>query len=877
MADVFISHASEDTAAVARPLADALLAEGWTVWLDEDMLQIGDRLSRTIGAGLADCRYGVVVLSPSFFAKAWPQRELETLVAREVADRQDLLLPVWHGVTAAEIAARSELLADRKGIVTAGGLAPVVAAIGRVLRRQPPNNVPALLDVTIGRDDEIAEVRAALQQSPLVTIHGGAGLGKSRLAIAVANAALTEPLWGVWLVELAELAKADATNPDLLPAEVARAIGMAERPGTPPAEALATHLAAGRYLLILDNCEHVVEPCRALIDHLVAKCPGLRVLTTSRVPLRALAGAGERVYDLEALKTAADADDVEQVRRSEAVRLFEIRAQMRSSSFRVDATNALQISRLCRALDGNPLAIEVAAARVSVRSLEQLVDELHDFVSGLGTVASGTLRQWDRLTAAIEWSVNLLSDDQRACARAMAVFEGGWTEDAAGPVWLGGDSTSAVTDALQTLVDHSLLEARDVGQRKRFRYLEAVRQYLRSTVAAADVPEYQRRHADWFCRFAEQGAPLLLQAGQREWLDRLQADDDNFRAAARWAIAGGHAELALRFLAALWRFAEIRGYFDEWRRTAERVLAMPEAKPFPALQSKVHSGAGMLLYRLADFDEAEQHFTRSLAIEKRQRSKPGMANALNDLGNVAMMRGHFDEARGRFGESMAIETALKNARGVAVGKNNLATVALGEGQTDEAIALFAESLRGFRAIDNIRESAFPLLGLADAHIVQGDLDAARAFIDDCLKVRREVGDQKGIADAIRALGWLELEAGNDAKSLEHIREAAKGAHALKDRRGIADSLSLVAVWCSRQQRHEPAVRLSAASHQIRQGFSYARPPLLLGRREDAVARAKEALGEPVFKRCWLQGTLLTMDQAIEEALASRQQAAGSGQ
>jgi hypothetical protein len=215
---------------------------------------------------------------------------------------------------------------------------------------------------------------------------------------------------------------------------------------------------------------------------------------------------------------------------------------------------------------------------------------------------------------------------------------------------------------------------------------------------------------------------------------------------------------------------------------------------------------------------------------------------------------------------MAIETALKNARGVAVANNNFATVALAEGRTDDAIALFAESLRGFRAIDNVRESAFPLLGLADAHIVQADFAAARSFIDDCLQVRREVGDQKGIADATRALGWLELEAGHDAAALEHVREAAKGAHALKDRRGIADSLSLVAMWCGRHQQHERVVRLSAASHQIRQGFSYARPPLLIGRREEALARAKEALGEAVFKRCWLQGTLLTPDQAVDQAL-----------
>jgi len=602
MADVFISHASEDKAAVAWPLADSLKAQGWDVWLDEDMLLIGNRLSQTIGTAIAGSRYGVVVLSPSFFSKAWPQIELEALVAREAIEHQDLLLPVWHDVTASDIAAFSKALADRKGIPTTGGLDPVIAAIGRVLRQAPPNNVPKLFDATVGRDDEIADVRAALRDSRLVTIHGGAGVGKSRLAIEVATAALTDPLWGVWFIELASLPKASAQNPNLLPAEIGRVMRIAEQRTVPPLEGLTAHLSSGRHLIVLDNCEHLVEACRVVIDHLIPLCPGLHVLATSRTPLGALSGTGEHVYELDALKTLQPTGaDLHRIRENESVRLFEIRARTRSSAFTLDASNAPHIAALCHALDGNPLAIEIAAARLSVRSAEQMVDEARDFVASLGNVHSGTLRRWDSLAAAVAWSFDLLPDEQQACARAMSVCEGGWSEDAVGPIWLGAPSNDLVTGAMQSLSDHSLVVTRDMGRRKRFRYLEAVRQFLRNGLSAEQRAEYQQRHAEWFCALSEEAAPHFLQAGQREWLDRIQADADNVRAAVLWARQHGHVAVALRFLAALWRFAEIRGYFSDWRRSASLVLAMPEAKALPALLSKVHSGAGMLAYRQADF------------------------------------------------------------------------------------------------------------------------------------------------------------------------------------------------------------------------------------------------------------------------------------
>jgi non-specific serine/threonine protein kinase len=866
MADLFISHASEDKEAVARPLAEALKAEKWEVWLDEDMLQIGDRLSTTIGAGLAGCRYGVVVLSPSFFRKAWPKRELEALIAREIADGHDLLLPVWHGVTPDEIEAFSAPLADRKGIPTSGGLEPVIAAILRVLRRAPPNNVPKLLDATVGRKEEIAEVRTALRQHRVVTIRGGAGVGKSRLAIEVSAAALSDPLWGVWFVELASVTPTSAQNPNLLPSEIGRIMGIPEQRTTPPLDGLIAHLASGHHLLVLDNCEHVVEPCRVLIDHLVGACPGVRVLTTSRTPLRALSGTGEYVYELEALKTLSASADVDRILDNESVRLFEIRAQARSSRFDVDRGNAPHIARLCEALEGNPLAIEVAAARLSVRSVEQMADDVRNFVAGLGNVESGTLRHWDSLTAALKWSLDLVPDAQRSCARAMSVFEGGWTEEAAGPVWLGGPSTTDVTAAMETLADHSLVVTRDSGKRKRFRYLEAVRQYLRSTLSPDEEATYQRRHAEWFCRLSEEAAPQFLKGSQREWLDRIQAEAGNLRAAVQWARGQGEAETVLKFLAALWRFAEIRGYYKEWRDSAQLALAMPEAEAFAALRSKVHSGAGMLAYRQGDFEEAEQHFSRSLAIEDERGDQAGRANALNDLGNVANMRGDFVDARVRFEQSMAIEKAQGNGRGVAVAQFNLGTAALADGDGDEAIALYAESLRGFRAGENVRESAFALFGLAQAHVAIGDLPAARGFAEECLRIRRDVGDQKGEGDIRRILGWLEIEAREATTAREHVVASLNRALELKDSRGVSEALAVMALWCTWQHRYDLAVRLFAASTQLARGLTFAKPAALLRRLDEGLAEAKRTLTEQTFKRVWLAGTLMTDAQAVAAAV-----------
>jgi tetratricopeptide (TPR) repeat protein len=327
----------------------------------------------------------------------------------------------------------------------------------------------------------------------------------------------------------------------------------------------------------------------------------------------------------------------------------------------------------------------------------------------------------------------------------------------------------------------------------------------------------------------------------------------------------------LRFLSALWRFAEIRGYYKEWRDSATVALEMPEAQSFPDLCSKVHSGAGMLAYRQADFNEARRHFEMSLDIEETLGSKAGMANALNDLGNVANMRGDFEQARSYYRQSMDLEVAQKNTRGIAVARFNLGTISLALGEDDDALTLYGDSLRGFEGNGNVRESAFALFGLAQAYVAVGDLEAARGYGEKSLRIRREVGDRKGEGDIHRILGWLEIEAGNMAAARQHLVDSLKRAQELGDNRGTSEALAVAALWCARQQRYEQAVRLYIASEQIADGLTFAKPAVLSRRGAEALAAAKAALSEPVYKRMSLNGKVLTPAQAvaaaIEEALA----------
>jgi tetratricopeptide (TPR) repeat protein len=413
-----------------------------------------------------------------------------------------------------------------------------------------------------------------------------------------------------------------------------------------------------------------------------------------------------------------------------------------------------------------------------------------------------------------------------------------------------------------------------VNGSKRFRFLEPVRQLVQLQLRSEERERCEQAHADFFLSLAEAAAPELLKANQAEWLDRLQVEVDNLRAAIRWSAAQKDPERGLRLVAALWRFTEIRGYLREGRDRAEDVLRIEGADAFPALVSKVLSGAGMLAYRQADFDAAEAKFSQSLEIEQKLGNSGGIANALNDLGNVANMKGDFTRAGDLYKESLAIEVNNGNKRAVAVAQFNLGAVAVGVGHYEDAERWLNESLQGFRDGGNHRESAFPLNSLGQVAAATGKPDLAEEYAQSSLEIRKKVKDTKGVADSLRTAGWASIERSDYGQAKERLAESISLARGIGDRRGVAETLELFGLLSARVAQHARSVELFAAAEQMRQGFNYALPPIRIQRREATLAQAKETLGSQEYDRAWRRGMSASFSDAVDRVL--KQDAAGAG-
>ncbi|HEY7169721.1 MAG TPA: tetratricopeptide repeat protein [Vicinamibacterales bacterium] len=726
---------------------------------------------------------------------------------------------------------------------------------------QIPDNLPVLTDKTIGRDLEISQVRDMTRAAHLITISGPGGCGKSRLAIEVARAIKDQFEKGVWFIPLSDLARS-ADEERVLTTRIARIVGIAEQP-RPPLESLAEYFNAGRFLLVLDNCEHLAASCAEVLGYLLPHCPDLTVIATSRAPLKLL--QWERFYPLAPLEVPdEELRDPKAIGENESVQLFIERARRRDPNWTLRPEQALAVAQLCRALEGIPLAIEVAAARLGVKSIEAMREQSEDLLTALGNKPTGDLRTWT-LSEALRWSYRLLDPAHQRTMRLMTVFDGGWTEEAAQAI-VGPETPDPVIDQLQELQDQSLVVTKSEGDTTRFRYLEPIRQVVEKELTPDEHRQTDQRHADFFLRFVETAAPHLLQADQAAWLDRLQADVDNLRRAIRWSVSTGNVEYGLRLMAALWRFAEIRGFLREGRDRCEAVMQMSGAGNVPALYSKVLSGAGMLAYRQADYAAAEKHFSESLRIETSLGNQLGIANACNDLGNVANMRGRFEQARELYGKALAIQEQGNDERAVSVTQFNLGVVTMNIGRFDDAETLLKESLAGFRKRGNTRESAFPLNGLGQLHASTGDTVTARAYAAESLDIRQKLRDMKGAGDSHRTLAWIAAEEPDFPDARTHLIESLTLANGVGDPRGLTETLEVMGFVYARIGRAAEAVEaLTAAEHQ-RSTLGYPLPPIRVQRRDAARAAAAALLDPAALARAEAAGRGLRFPDALESLL-----------
>jgi non-specific serine/threonine protein kinase len=693
-----------------------------------------------------------------------------------------------------------------------------------------PHNLPLQLTSFVGREREIAEVERLLGTTRLLTLTGAGGSGKTRLASEVAARVWGDYTDGVWLVELAALA-----DPALVPQAVATALGVREAPGRTFTEALVAYLRPRCLLLILDNCEHLVAACAQLAEALLRAVPGLRILATSR---EALGNSGETAWWVPSLRipeaelqprytpdAKLDAGTSELLAH-EAVRLFVERATTARTDFHLTDRNAPAVAEICRRLDGIPLAIELAAARVRVFSVAQIAARLDDRFRLLTGGRRTALPRHQTLRATVDWSYNLLAAPEQALLRRLSVFAGGWTFEAVEAVGAGeGIARYAVLDLLTSLVDKSIAIAEEQRGAVRYRLLETIRQYARDKLREADEAERtQGCHLDYFLRLAEAAEPELRGPSQLAWLDRLEADHDNLRAALEWGLVTD-GEAALRVSGALAWFWWVRSYVDEGRRWLARAL---EAAPGPpAARLRALYGEGWLAHIQRDAPTARRRFEESLAIARELGDRWAEAWVLHHLGRVAYFANDAATARARGEESLAAAEASGD--------------------------------------DGLIAWALHLLGLA-AHIA-ADYAAAQAYYDRSLQIRQRLGYQEGISILHHLLGIAAFREGDLVQAHARYREALAINRDLGSPWHVLVLLADFSSLAAAQGQPERAVRLAGAAQAMSEWYQAPPIPLTEALLAEGLALARPALGEAGYAAAWAEGRALSLEQSIAEALA----------
>jgi predicted ATPase/class 3 adenylate cyclase len=770
------------------------------------------------------------------------------------------------------------------------------------------NNLPVQPTPFMGREQEVIAIERLLRREDvrLLTLTGAGGTGKSRLALQAAANLASGFVDGVFFVNLAPI-----SDPALVIPTIAQALELKETGDSSLLDLLKSSLRKKKLLLLLDNFEQVVHAAPSLADLLTA-CPKLKILVTSRIVLHMQAEHEFAVPPL-ALPDLTCLPDLSTVSQYEAVAFFISRAQAVKPSFQLTHANALAVAEICTRLDGLPLAIELAAARMKLLTPQALLSRLSQRLQVLTSTTRDTPARQQTLRNTIAWSYNLLDAYEQQLFRRLSVFVGGCTLEAAEAVCAQpGNGGGQVLDGVASLTDKSMLQQTEVGEEPRLMMLETIREYGLECLAASGEAEASRQaHAAYYLALVEETEPKLLGPEQVVWFERLEREHDNLRTAMRWLLereGDRHSvEMALQLVGALQRFWQMSGHFSEGRNFLERALSIGASFANTEIAASARAkaltvAADLALFDLYDTNQAEGLCRESLALYRTLGDKQGIATALSLLGWVAQRRFNREEACALHEEGLALSRELGDKRGIAEALYDLSYLAFSQGDYDKAYALKEESLALFRELGDTWSIAYLLLQVVSVASYQGNYDKACPAAEEGLALFRELGDKEGIADALHSLGGVILNQGDYARARIILEEGlalyrdlglkrgiarvlfslgrvafsqcdyakAEALHQedlhlfkeLDDKWLIALSLEELGAVVAMQGKPRWAARLVGAAASLREAIGSIPLPAERTNYERGIAFARTQLGEEVFAAALAEGRTMTPEQVL---------------
>jgi predicted ATPase/class 3 adenylate cyclase len=723
-----------------------------------------------------------------------------------------------------------------------------------------PNNIPLQLTSFIGRERELEDVKCKLAASRLVTLIGAGGTGKTRLALQVAADLTDKFKQGVWFVDLSTL-----TESGFVPQSVAAVLSIREESQRPLTETLRDKISDRELLLVLDNCEHIIEACAHLADALLRACPRLRILATSREALRIGGETTILVWPLET-PDPKHLPATEMLSKYDAVRLFIERAIAVSPDFIVDNKSAPAVAQICYQLDGIPLAIELAAARVGAMSVDMILDRLDDRFRLLSKGDRAVLPRHQTLGAVIDWSYDLLSKDERTLFRRLGVFAGSWTLEAAESLCCGdGIEEWEIFELITSLVDKSIVQIDRSQMELRYRMLETIRQYALQKISTAnEIEDIRGCYINFYLKLAEEGEKKSYWGGDTALPKRLALDFDNFRAALSWCFEDieTFGEIGLRMAGALWIVWWTFGNLNEGRDWLEKAIKVDSIGGVP--RAKALTNLGCIAWQQGDYQVAAAYTEESIKIYRAEvtEDRPGLANAIHIRGHVAFDQKDYTQARSLFEESLTKFRQLEDQINICLLVSDLGMVDYHEGDYQSAKLRFEECLEISREGEDLTNISVNLIRIGDIARLERDYDGAAAYYEESLEILRDLGWNLDLASNLHKLGCIARFRGDFQKAAQLFIESLQMQQTMGNKQGVIECLVGLAGLAAVAGREEEAVRLFSAAEQSLAAIGAPLGPADRVELERDLSIIQARLSADAYSNAWSNGKRFSIEQAI---------------